>query len=312
MERLTENKIVLVTRRTRLDDLIARFNTVMQAQFYVEHLGADFSDYLGEHERYRLAVNEAEDALRQSGRVQTIDRSFLPNFIFGPHDTVVAIGQDGLVANTLKYLTTQPLLGVNPDPQRWDGVLLPFTVADLPKIISEVFAQKRRIREVTIAKAALNNGQILYGVNDIFVGPKSHTSARYLIAIGGKQEQHSSSGLIVSTGLGSTGWLKSLLAGATTIAGSLSQRDLAIRAKSEFAWEANYLYFTVREPFPSKTSSASLVFGKITEKNALKLISQMPEHGVIFSDGIEADFLEFNSGTEATISVAEKKGHLVT
>lgn len=75
--------------------------------------------------------------------------------------------------------------------------------------------------------------------------------------------------------------------------------------------ELQNLYFTVREPFPSKTSSASLVFGKVTEKNALKLISQMPEHGVIFSDGIEADFLEFNSGTEATISVAEKKGHLV-
>ena len=42
----TENKIVLVIRRTRLADLVARFNTVQQARFYVEHLGADFSDYL--------------------------------------------------------------------------------------------------------------------------------------------------------------------------------------------------------------------------------------------------------------------------
>jgi len=37
----------------------------------------------------------------------------------------------------------------------------------------------------------------------------------------------------------------------------------------------------------------------------------MPENGVIFSDGIEADRLEFNSGTEARITVAERQGKLV-
>ena len=41
-----DRKIVLIVRETRLDELKARFNTVQQAQFYVEHLGADFSDYL--------------------------------------------------------------------------------------------------------------------------------------------------------------------------------------------------------------------------------------------------------------------------
>ena len=37
----------------------------------------------------------------------------------------------------------------------------------------------------------------------------------------------------------------------------------------------------------------------------------MPERGVIFSDGIEDDFLEFNSGTQAEIKIAEKTGQLV-
>jgi hypothetical protein len=37
----------------------------------------------------------------------------------------------------------------------------------------------------------------------------------------------------------------------------------------------------------------------------------MPDSGVIFSDGIESDFLNFNSGIEATIGIAEKRGHLV-
>jgi hypothetical protein len=37
----------------------------------------------------------------------------------------------------------------------------------------------------------------------------------------------------------------------------------------------------------------------------------MPENGVIFSDGIESDFLEFNSGTEVVIAVAERQGRLI-
>ncbi|MFT7387173.1 MAG: hypothetical protein ACI8VC_000410 [Candidatus Endobugula sp.] len=32
-----------------------------------------------------------------------VERNLLPNFIFGPEDIVVVIGQDGLVANPLKY-----------------------------------------------------------------------------------------------------------------------------------------------------------------------------------------------------------------
>lgn len=71
------------------------------------------------------------------------------------------------------------------------------------------------------------------------------------------------------------------------------------------------MYYTVREPFPSRTSSASLVFGRITEQSALQLTSQMPENDVIFSDGIEADYLEFNSGVVAELGIADKKGLLV-
>jgi hypothetical protein len=37
----------------------------------------------------------------------------------------------------------------------------------------------------------------------------------------------------------------------------------------------------------------------------------MPEHGVIFSGGIETDYLQFNSGSVAIVSLADKKGSLV-
>jgi NAD kinase len=312
MNRLTDQKIVVVTRPTRLAELVIRFNTVSQARFYVEHQGADFSDYLREDETYHRALTAAEEILGQIGRVQMVDRAFLPNFVFAPEDTVVTLGQDGLVANTLKYVDGHPVVGVNPDPERWDGQLLPFRVGDLAKLMPEVILRKRSTRPVTMAKTILNNGQNLYAVNDLFIGPRSHTSARYVIRSGKASEAQSSSGVIVSTGMGATGWLKSLLTGASAIAGGSVQRPgFYERTVTGFKWESDYLFYTVREPFPTRTTGASLVFGRVTPETPLILESRMAENGVIFSDGVEKDFLEFNSGTQATIGIAEKKGMLV-
>jgi len=124
--------------------------------------------------------------------------------------------------------------------------------------------------------------------------------------------QQSSSGIIISTGLGSTAWLKSVVAGATAIVKYLNKNPgLDIKSDTKIDWNANYLYFSVREPYASRTSQANLVFGKVTAKQPLIVRSSMADDGVIFGDGIENDFLQFNSGIEATITVAEKKGYLV-
>ena len=305
-------RIVLVTRKTRLEELIVRFNTIEQARFYVEHLGADFSDYEAEHRVYQHAGQTAEAALSRFGRVQRLDRGFLSNYLFAPDALVVVLGQDGLVANTLKYLKgAQPVIGVNPDPARWDGVLLPFEVADLAAIAPEAIAGKRPLNHVTMARATLSDGQELHAVNDLFVGPRTHVSARYQIQQGDRTETHSSSGLIVSTGLGSTGWFQSLLAGAAGIAGHALDGPAQAMREHGFAWDADHLQFTVREPFPSRTTQVEMVFGQITRAEPLQVVSQMAGYGVIFSDGIEADFLEFNAGMTATIGIAERSGRLV-
>lgn len=311
MKRRTENKIILVVRETRLEELIVRYNTREQVKFYIEHLGADFSDYLNEHDQYKRSIVTTETILQQLGRLQVLKREYLPNFVFGDDDTIIVLGQDGLVANTLKYLDRQVVIGVNPDPSRWDGILLPFQVDDLRNIVPEVFLQKREISRVTMAMVELTNGQRLYAVNDLFVGPKTHVSARYSISIGDISENQSSSGIIVSTGLGSTGWLKSVLTGAAGIVGNATGKEVEVEQDGRFQWDANYLIYSVREPFPSVTTGGSIVYGKISDTQPLKLESQMAGHGVIFSDGIENDYLEFNSGMQATICVADKSGHLV-
>jgi NAD kinase len=310
MPRPDERKVILVTRRSRLEDLLVRFNTRDQARFYVEHLGADFGDYVEEHETYQAAKSLVVDALQSHGRFQQIERSFLPNFLFGSDDVVLALGQDGLVANTLKYLDGQPLAGINPDPKRWDGVLLPWRPEDVGIALPSVLAGKSRLHEVTMGEARLPDGQRLFAVNDFFVGPKSHTSARYEIRLNERRETQSSSGIIVSTGMGSTGWMRSILTGSCAVAQEASGRPVPWQF-SPRGWERRELRFAVREPFPSRCSEATLICGEVREQEALIVTSQMAENGVIFSDGIEADFLAFNAGTSVEIRVAKRVGRLV-
>lgn len=307
---LLERKVILVTRRTRLDELLVRHQSLAQARYVIERLGGDFTDYHREHDAYTAARNTLLEVLEQYGRYQLIDRGLVSNYVFAPDDLVLALGQDGVVANTLKYLDGQPLVGINPDPGRYDGVLLPFQSADLRRIFPELLADRRPIRNVTMAEARLSDGQRLRAVNDLFVGPKSHTSARYEIFLGPRSEVQSSSGLIVATGLGSTAWIRSVVTGSMAVASALGAP--VTPEIPALAWDAPELRFAVREPFPSRTTQASLVFGTVDAKSPLRLRSLMSGQGVIFSDGIESDFLEFNAGVEASIAISERIGHLVT
>jgi NAD kinase len=307
-------KIVIVTRKTRLEELIERFNSREQARFYIEHMGADFSDYEREHEAYQQALRELRGSLTLVSelKIQVIERAFLANFLFTEKDIVVTIGQDGLVVNTAKYLAGQPVIAVNPDPSRFDGILLPFQVQQAPQVILNLLEGHNTTRAITMAEAVLNDGQTLLAFNDLFIGVQTHTSARYRLTIGDRNEQQSSSGLIVSTGAGSTGWLSSMFNMATGVVqfatGTIPDID---SSEWRFDWEEPRLIFVVREPFVSRTSQASIVAGVLMQGEELILESQIPDQGVIFSDGVEADYLAFNSGTIAKVRVADRKTRLV-
>ncbi len=306
-------KVVVVTKKTALEELIERFNTREQARFYLEHMGVSFADYEAADAAYRAALAAVKDALPPGVRTQWIERAFVPNFTFGDDDFVVTVGPDGLVVNTAKYLAGQPLFAVNPDPLRIDGVLIAFqageAAAPLRAALRGEFARKR----VAMARVLLNDGQALYAVNDLFVGQRTHQSARYRLALGGQAEDQSSSGILVSTGAGSTGWLRSVLTGASGIVETFvpGQETHAVRELYAFDWEADYLGYSVREPFVSRASAAGMVFGRIEAGQSLQVTSQMPVNGVIFSDGIEDDYLEFNSGSIAQIGLADRRVNLI-
>ena len=302
------DKIILITRKTRLEELIGRFNTESQAKFYIEHAGGDFSAYLAEHQAYHRSLDQVRRTIETGLKIQIMDRSLVPTYLFAKQDLIVTLGQDGLVANAAKYVAGQPIIAVNPDPERIDGILLPWDPQRLKHGLDMTLVNRTRVRSITMAEARLKDGQRLLAFNDLFIGAGTHVSARYRIGFGEARETHSSSGIIVSTGAGSTGWLSSIFNETSGILGYFGGAPVK---PLRLEWEDRRLLFVVREPFVSRNSQASIVMGAVDTGASLVIESQMPTGGVIFSDGVEADHLDFNSGAIANIQIAPERANLV-
>ncbi len=301
-------KIILVTRKTRLEELIERFNTKAQAKFYIEHAGGTFSEYEYDHDSYRAALDQVCSAVPRDIKFHSVERALVPSLLITEKDLIVTLGQDGVVANTAKYVGEQPIVGVNPDPSRFDGMLLPFTTQQVGAVLQALLHGKCRTRAVTLGEVTLGDGQKLLAFNDFFIGAATHISARYKIHFADAEESHSSSGIIVSTGAGSTGWLSSVF----NMAGGLARAFGGTAPKSlTLSWEDRRLIFSVREPFRSKHSADSIVAGVLEENMELVVESMMPSGGVIFSDGMERDFLNFGVGARATVRAARAQARLV-
>ncbi len=329
-----KERVIIVTAKTRLENLKKRFNTISQAKFYLERQGSDFDALKKEDSVMNFSVERVQRDLQGVAKTKVVSKEFLPNYIFSNKDIVVVVGQDGLVANTAKYAHGIPIIGVNPDPTQYDGVLLPFQTKDIERIVEKTLASRYQHKEVTMAEARLNDGQRLLAFNDLFIGPQTHRSARYNLTFNRKTESQSSSGIIVSTGAGSTGWFSSLMNMANGIAsafpyqvdehtGRLTSMRLSKHTKNNSSlpnqvvayeplpWNTDKLVFVVREPFLSRTSNISISAGLIHQKENLEIESLMPQGGVIFSDGIEEDFLQFTAGTIAEVGIAKERAHLV-
>jgi NAD kinase len=124
-------RIIVVTKKTALEDLAYRLNSKAQARFYLKQNQVSFTEYERADGQYLDAVNAIKQQLPRRLKQQFIDRDFLPTYQFGAHDLVITVGSDGLVINTAKYLTDQPILALNPDPEGIDGILIPFTVSEM-------------------------------------------------------------------------------------------------------------------------------------------------------------------------------------
>lgn len=305
-------RAVFVTRETEYELLLARHATREQVRFFLKTRGQDLADVEARHARFHETLKAARAAVPPDWRSTLIRRGDLDRFLFAPDDVVVCVGQDGLVANVAKYLDGQPLIGIDPEPGRNPGVLVRHHVDEAGELIRGAAADwiaGRTVRGRTMVEARGDDGQLLVALNEIYAGHPSHQSSRYVLNVPGPRglapadpgrsarERQSSSGVLVCTGTGSTGWCRSVW--------RERRAELVLPAPA-----ADELVWFVREAWPSPTTGVSRTAGVVTGVSRLELLVES-DHLAVFGDGIETDALALSWGQRLSIGVASQRLALI-
>lgn len=285
-------RVVVVHRRTEYDELIARHGTRGQAEFYLATRQQDLAAVERRHDLTEAALRTVSTGIPAEWARAVVERHDLSRFVFRPEDIVVVVGQDGLVANLAKYVGRQPVIGIDPLPGTNAGVLVPHRADSTQRLLAAASAGDAAVVERTMVQASTDDGQTLVALNEIYLGAATHQSARYTLGVAGHAERQSSSGLIVGTGTGSTGWCRSLQ--------QIQGRDLTLPQPGDRA-----LAWFVREPWPSPSTGATMTHGIVGDEPVLVHVES--DTLVAFGDGVEDDRLTLSWGQHVTVVVADRR-----
>jgi hypothetical protein len=292
-------RTVVVHRRTELDELVERHGTRGQAEFFLRTRGRTLAEVQDRHDACAAVLQHVAAAIPIDWRRGSVERGDLDRFLFDADDVIVVVGQDGLVANVAKYLADQPVVGLNPEPDRNPGVLVRHPPTSVGSLLAALSSGRATMQQRTLCRAETDDGQDLSALNEIYLGHPSHQSARYrLTEPGADPERQSSSGIIVSTGTGTTGWCASI---AQERHSRLTLPDPEDRALAWF----------VREAWPSPATETTHTEGLLTADQRL-VITAEADSLVLFGDGLERDRLTVGWGQDVRIGIDGRTLRLVT
>jgi hypothetical protein len=289
-------RVVVVHRRTELDELVARHGTRGQAAFFLGSRGRDIDQVQARHTATTEALATVAAGIPVDWRRGSVERADLSRFLFFPEDVVVVVGQDGLVANVAKYLDGQPVVGIDPEPGINPGVLVRHAPGDVGRLLAAVVRGRAAVEERTMVEAVTDDGQVLRALNEVYVGAPSHQTARYTVHVAGRSEAQASSGVLVTTGTGATGWCRSV---------ALERHSTVVLpgpTEPALAW-------FVREAWPSPATGTGLVEGRLDGNRLTLTIGS--DRLVVFGDGVEDDRLTVSWGQRVDVRRSDRVLRLV-
>lgn len=293
---MSSPRLVLVTRTTEYAELLARHGTSGQAGFFVAGRGRDLADVRERHQALGRAVATVRAAVPDHWRQGGVDRADLARYLFGPEDIVVVVGQDGLVANVAKYLEQQIVVGIHPESHPV-GPLCRHPAAAAADLFADLSGGRALPEARSMVALATDDDQRLLALNEIFLGHQTHQTARYRLSGPGGTERQASSGLVVGSGTGATGWCASIHHDRGAAWPLPAPLDPAL------AW-------FVREAWPSPSTGARLTEGLLSEPDRLT-VEVESDRLVAFGDGIEDDRVTLSWGQQVTLGLAERRLRLL-
>lgn len=208
---------------------------------------------------HRQVLNEIKRVFGKNKlKASFCKRSKFNKKLGGSYDLVLSVGGDGTLLRAAHSAQSAVIFGINSNRKKSEGALCSATIVDLKEKTQKAIEGNFVIRSFARARISFKNKSKSYdALNEVYVGSAiSYITSRYSLKFGKIKEKQKSSGIIASTGLGSTAWYSS-------------------SARESFSPENNELRFIVREPYRGRLSAFNLKKGSITGKQKLSLKLKM-------------------------------------
>jgi len=214
-------------------------------------------------------------------------RVHLTNQLCKNKDLVIVVGGDGTFLRAAHHIDDTPIFAVSSDVRYNEAFYAQATPNNFVKKFKLLLKGKFRIRKMPRLEAKINGNKLPYpAVNEIFFGSRHpyHTS-RYVIKVKGKSEFQKSSGVLITTSSGSTGWAKSA-------------------AKGKLKIQKNGFGYVVREPYLGRLTKSKLLKGSLSAKEKIRITSQM-HAGIVVVDSSEKSH-KFLDGDKLEVTISKK------
>jgi len=281
-------KVLLSTKKTALEHFKEK------SDFLEELLSPeDLKDVREAHNEHYRTLNKIKSVLTEKGI--EFERSYMPYSEyedFKGKDLVICIGGDGTILNSAHYVNDKtPVLTVRSD-KRSVGALCEIDAEEFEAALEKILNDDFSLEEWTRIEGTLGDKK-LTALNEIYVGVgHSVGMARYELTHNGKTEFQKSSGVVISTGTGSTGWY-------VHVPG----------ADEKFPKDSKELKYIVRD---AEGNGYELMKGTIRPGDSFYIKSKMNVDGCVSIDGdFEKRMFEFDKGDVIELHVAETPIYVV-
>jgi len=187
-------------------------------------------------------------------------------------DLAISIGGDGTALSASHFVEDKPLLAVNSSPETSVGALTTLNLGELKEKLEQISKKNFKTENLERIEVAINGKPAEHlALNEVFIASeKAYHISKYKIKFKNEEELQRSSGLIFSTGTGSTAWFKS--------AGGIP-----------FSPQSKFIRMIVREPYCGKNECKIIKNLEIKERDFIEITPLVKS--VLAIDSIREYFL---------------------